>query len=152
MVRMDVKNNRGVRMTPTQFVRAECANMLPDGACLGVSPDSLIDSGQPKTCTPRDRCRVAESKRCEYFEKVILPLAAHPSPHGDPQLQAKRASARDAYLGKHAMAVTSAKPCPLCGGPKPPRYQFCESCGAARRREMGRQRIRRHRAEIAVPL
>jgi len=49
--------------------------MLPDGGCLGVSIDSLIDNGQPKSCTPRDHCLLADGSRCEYFEKVILPLA-----------------------------------------------------------------------------
>ena len=148
MNNMDVNNrNRGARMTPAQFARDECSNMLPEGACLGVSANSLIDNSQPKTCTPRDRCLVTDGKRCDHFEHVILPLADKPSPSGDPGLQAKRASARNAYLGMNAMAKSGVKPCPTCGGPKPPGYQFCESCGAARRREKGRQRVRQHRLE-----
>jgi hypothetical protein len=133
------------KMSPGQFARNECANMLHDGVCLGVHVDSLVDHGQPKTCTPKNRCRVAEGKRCEYFERVILPLADQPSPHGDPHLQQKRAAARSDYLAMHAMARSGAKPCPLCVGAKPPKYQFCESCGTLRRREMSRNRMRRCR-------
>jgi ribosomal protein L32 len=149
MISMDVRSNRGVRMTPAQFARDECANMLPDGACLGMKVESLLDSGQPKTCSPRNRCRVADGKRCDYFERVILPLANQPSPKSAPDLQARRASARDAYLGMNAMARSTVKanvrPCPTCGNPRLPRHRLCESCGAAQRREKGRNRIRQHR-------
>lgn len=147
---VEMKSNKTsalAKMSPMQLARDECGNMLPDGECLGVSVNSLIDNGQAKTCTPRKRCLVAESKRCNYFEKVVIPLADYPSPHDDPGLQARRASARDSYLGMHAMARSGAKSCPTCGGPKPPRYQFCESCGAVRRREMARNRMRRCREE-----
>jgi ribosomal protein L32 len=146
---MDVKSNRGARMTPAQFARDECANMLPDGACLGMKVESLLDSGQPKTCSSRNHCRVADGKRCDYFERVILPLANKPSPSGDPGLQAKCAAARGAYLGMNAMARSTVKanvrPCPTCGNPRLPRHRLCESCGATQRREKGRNRIRQHR-------
>lgn len=134
MIMMNVDSNRGRTMTPAQFAKEECANLLPEGACLGVSTDSLIDNGQPKTCTPRNRCLVAEGRRCSYFEKVILPLANYPSPHGDPGLQAKRAWARQQYLASNGMARRGGKPCPMCGEAKPAGHRYCESCATKRRR------------------
>ena len=140
VISMDVKNSRGPRMTPARFARDECANMLPDGACLGVSVDSLIDRGQGKTATPRDRCLVAEGKRCEYFERVILPLVDHPSPHGEPQLQAKRAWARREYLARHTLRrARDERRCPECGNPRPARHHFCETCASKHRRETYRR-------------
>ena len=149
-VSMDVSNsNRIARMTPAQFARDECANMLPDGACLGVTVGSLLDCGQPKTCTPRDCCLVVEGRRCDYFERVVLPLADHPSPSGDPGLQQKRAYARQEYLGRHGLAHGGLRRCPDCGSPMPARHRYCESCSARHRRETYR-RTRAGRHEVCA--
>jgi len=149
MVSMDVNyRSRGVRMTPGQFARDECANMMSGGGCLGVDSHSLLDNGQPKVCTPRARCLVAEDKRCDYFERVILPLADHPSPEGDPHLQQKRANAREDYRGQHGLAHNGGR-CPECGNPKPARHRYCESCSARHRRETYR-RSRVARREVCA--
>jgi len=142
---MSVNNNRTVKMTPAQFARDECANMLTDGTCLGVTVGSLLDYGQPKTAAPRDSCRIVEDKRCDYFERVVLPLANHPSPTGDPGLQQKRAHARQEYLGRHSLARGGMRCCPDCGNPMPARHRYCESCAARHRREATRERVRQHR-------
>jgi len=141
----EARVKRGVRMSPAQFAHGECANLQPDGACLGVGVDSLIDTGQPKTCTHRDRCAVASGKRCGYFERVILPLADLPSPRGDAQRQARRASARQTYLGRHVLAGSLERQCPECGGSRLRRHRFCEVCATKHRREGARERVRQYR-------
>ncbi len=125
-------------MTPAQFAKQECANLLPEGDCLAATPESLLDTGQPKTATPRNHCLVAQGKPCDYFERLILPLADEPSPHDDPTLQARRASARQTYLGAHARAASKNHPqrrCPECGRPRPARHRFCDSCNREHRRK-----------------
>ena len=136
------------RMSPARFAQDECANRQPDGGCLGVGVDSLVDRGQVKTCTPRARCLVAEGKRCDYFERVVLPLADKPSPADDRCLQQRRASAREEYLGRHIIRGHDGGRCPECGGPRPKRHRFCETCSARRCREATRRRVQRHRREL----
>ena len=77
-------------MSPAVLARAECANLLTNGSCMGVHWDCLFDDGQRKLASPQPSCLVAAGKRCEYFERVILPLADQPSPSDDPGLQAAR--------------------------------------------------------------
>jgi len=144
-------SQRLVTMSAAQFARDECSNMLPDGACLGVHADSLIDTGQQRRCTPQPRCLVRDDRRCRYFEKVILPLADQPSPHADPHLQQKRAWARQEYLGRHCLAGSQGRRCPECGNPMPARHRFCESCSTRHRRTATKERVRRHR-QVAVPV
>ncbi len=43
-------------MTPYHFARAECANMLPDGSCLGIRVEDLFDWGQEKFARPKPKC------------------------------------------------------------------------------------------------
>ena len=148
MVCMITNVNRSVpmaRMSPARFAHDECANHQPDGECLGVGVDSLVDRGQAKTCTPRARCRVAEGKRCEYFERLVLPLADKPSPADDRLLQQRRASAREEYLGRHIIRGHDGGRCPECGNPRPRRHRFCETCSARSRREATRRRVQQHR-------
>jgi len=145
--RKHANKSRNVRMSPAQFARDECANLLPGGACLGVRIDSLIDNGQPKTCSPRDRCLVAEGKRCDYFERAILPLADKPSPVDDPNLQAKRAAARQEYQSRHLLRDRNQKRCRDCGNPRPHRRRYCDLCAARRRRETYR-RSRAGKSEV----
>ena len=122
---------------------------VPDGSCLGVNVDSLIDNGQPKTCSPRNRCLVVQGKRCEYFERVILPLADKPSPAGDPHLQQKRAWARREYLAGNGLACGGGRRCPECGNPRPARHRFCETCASKHRRDTYR-RARAGRHEVCA--
>jgi hypothetical protein len=152
MVCMNTNVSRSVpvaRMSPTQFAQDECANRLADGGCLGVGVDSLVDRGQVKTCTPRARCRVAEGRRCDYFERVVLPLADRPSPNNDPAAQARRLSAKASYQGFHGIGGDESGTCSDCGGPRPKGHRFCESCGGRRRRAATRRRVQRYR-EMAV--
>ncbi len=132
-------------MSPAQFAKDDCANLLPSGACLGVSVDSLADIDQAKTCSPRDRCLVAEGKRCDYFERVILSLADRPSSASDPQLQVKRAAARQEYQSRHLLRGQGMKRCPDCGNPRPARHRYCEMCATRHRREATKRRVRKHR-------
>uniref|UniRef100_A0A6H1ZGV9 Uncharacterized protein n=1 Tax=viral metagenome TaxID=1070528 RepID=A0A6H1ZGV9_9ZZZZ len=142
-------------MTPAKFARDECANLIAPRECLGVSVDSLLDHGQPKTATPRDVCLIFLGKRCTYFERVILPLADDPSPKDDPGLQARRAYARSEYLGLHARAKTRTHPrtpprsCADCGTPIPPRFRLCHACRAKHQRlAYRRNRARLHHDQL----
>jgi hypothetical protein len=140
-------------MTPLTLARAECANMRHSGKCMGISVESLIDDGKPPVATPRDICLLAQRKRCDYFERCILPLADHPSPDDNPKLQAGRADAREIYLGQHVICTGGIKGrCPDCGGPRPRRHRYCESCSTKHRREAGKRRIRDLRQKNGEPV
>ena len=134
------------KMSPWTMARTECANLEPDGWCLGIRHEDLTDRGQKKCAAPLDSCLVREGKRCRYFEHCILPLADDPSPKDDPGLQAKRQSARDSYLGKHVLKPIKPKlACPDCGEPRAPRHKYCEYCAAKHRKLAARGRKRKQR-------
>ncbi len=135
-------------MTPMRFAREECANMTPDGSCLGIDVKSLSDNNGPAVASPRDTCLVAEGERCPYFETCVLPLADRPSPPGNPRLQDERLAARAVYLKKRRLSIDepeNERRCPDCGTILARRARYCESCAAKRRRATYRDSKRRGR-------
>ncbi len=147
-------------MTPHEFARRECANMRPDGGCFGIRREDLFGRGQLKIAMPLPRCVLARMrgtsivpKRCPYFEKVILPLADHPSPKGDPGLQARRLDARQRYrqtVGELAKPTerghrpdgrdARTRTCGECQKPIGKGRRFCDTCRDRRRRETQRRK------------
>ena len=152
-------------MTPRQFAKAECANLLPDGRCLGIRSNDLLDHGQVKLARPRDRCLLTErGKRCRYFEQIVLPLADQPPPKDDPGLQARRLQAREAYYWQlpPSAGYRSSRPdrpgraskerrCPDCGNMLGRRQRYCPACQAKHRRAKYRRRRDKQRRS-APPL
>jgi predicted nucleic acid-binding Zn ribbon protein len=118
-----------------QFIKAECANYFHEG-----HPPTVKD-----WCEPRDRrCAViAESRRCAYFEKAVLPAC--------PDLAGEYA---DLTGQKTEIAVTRLAVCRLCGEAfRTPhnRQQYCsEACAKAGEREKSRARQRRRRSPVPV--
>lgn len=133
------------RFTPFQFARQQCANMRPDGQCLGVHWNRMQSHPgcNMVVATPADHCSLADGERCVYFEKLILPLAEQASTELELR---KRAQAHDAYMATHTKAELEQGGKCACGLPKEPRKRFCEACRMKRRLEQRRDGMRRSRA------
>jgi hypothetical protein len=120
-------------MSLMQFVTEECANHRSDGSCLGMPVLLTKDSKM----FPAEKCRVAEKKRCTYFEKCVLPIAA----------QRGSGDVIDAYkslAGQTAAIKFKARFC-ACGNPLASRDRYCESCKTKKRRETFRLATTRRR-------
>jgi hypothetical protein len=123
-------------MTPVELARQECAN-YNQGACLGVTPDSLaVRDDQPMNAHPLPECVLYLGQPCAYFERCVLPMANR----GKPEL----IQAREIYHRTHAMTAVRAK-CPTCGAPRAPRKRFCVPCAREQRRATLRDAQRRKR-------
>lgn len=137
--------------TPLQFAKDECANYNDsNGSCLGVTADSLLPkpNRKPRAC-PLPRCVLVDGERCDYFERIVLPLAERGIP--------RFLEARNAYYAKAIRAagmrpnaeITLPQPKKLrqceCGNPLAAGHRFCEKCKIAKRRETYRASKRRQR-------
>ena len=166
-------------MTPAQMARTECCSHGSGGMCQGaifgfepfqddenedemqkvlhqerrfesvakttrISPlvhYATLDEGKP--------CAIADGRRCEFFERCILPLADQEPPPDDLRLQRQRQDARTAYRREHNLLTakgTVGRVCPDCGKERAKSKQRCPECAKDRRREMERKRLRRLRA------
>ena len=130
-------------MTPTQLAQAECAN-YDRGQCLGVLADSL-GTGHLVLAKERGACSV-EQKRCDYFEKCVLPMADSEHPDS-PDYK----TARAAYRAKHGMKLVpeDIRLC-QCGEVLGKRQRVCPRCAVLRRRESYR-RADTKRRNPAIP-
>jgi hypothetical protein len=74
-------------------------------------------------------CSVEGGKRCQYFEKAVLPVAAQ---------QGYAAEMNDYYArqtGATPKTVNnSSRACPDCGSVLPPRMRLCDVCREKRRK------------------
>jgi hypothetical protein len=115
--------------TPLQFAKDECANW-DGGRCLGLTAGSLIPKpGVQRQANPLDHCVLADNARCDYFERVVLPLAERGN--------ARFLQAREAYYGSKALRTAGGaepKTCPECGSPRAAGHRFCEDCKKAKRK------------------
>ena len=118
--------------SPLQMAIAECANFCRDGGCLGIPAKCLL-SNEPPVAAPLDRCKLAHrGKRCEYFERTVLPLANY-----FPEKYAKAVQTYSAGRAKNALAVKSVRFCG-CGNPLAKRRRLCPVCAKRKRRETAR--------------
>jgi len=124
-------------MTPLELARDECAN-YNQGACLGVSPDSLYQRpGHRPSAQPLEHCLIHVGQRCPYFERVVLPMEKHGS--------TAIIQAREMYTRVHGLVgIAPASRCP-CGAPRAPRKRFCAECAGRRRQTTLRDAKRRER-------
>lgn len=119
-------------MNLTTFIAEECANHRHNGSCLGMP--ALIMRGSK--IFPADKCRVAEGKRCQYFEACVMPLAVKMgAPHLVDEYQNKTNSM---ILGSTARAHVKIRTCG-CGTPLAARQRTCDRCQAKKRRESARR-------------
>lgn len=119
-------------MNLTMFIAEECANHRCNGSCLGMP--ALTQRGSK--IFPADKCRVAEGKRCQYFEACVMPLAVEMgAPHLVDEYQNKTNSM---ILGSSARAHVEMRTCG-CGTPLAARQRTCDRCQAKKRREARHQ-------------
>lgn len=141
------RDKQETEMTPYQLARQECANMLSDGSCENID----IRNGVLIPGKPRKTCLVRDGLRCEYFERLILPLVRTASDRRAVELQ----SACDEYHQKHTSPGVQGKmwadenissvPCPDCGGEKPKGRTRCPTCAVKRKRKLARDRKEKQR-------
>jgi hypothetical protein len=135
-------------MMPLEFARDECANW-DKGACLGVRVGSLAChpkrtasgqsqtlNGHPLSAHSLPECVLKQDQKCEYFERLVLPLANH----GDPDFL----DARRTYEKIHALAAMKATTC-VCGQSRAPHKRFCVECRDKHRRKSNREAKNRER-------
>jgi hypothetical protein len=119
-------------MNLMQFIGGECANHRDDGSCLGMPVLLTKDSKM----FPAAKCRVAEKKRCAYFEKCVLPLATQ---RGEPPVLRQYGQ-----LAATPELATSIRYCD-CGAPMSKTARMCESCRLRNRRKTFRESANKHR-------
>lgn len=140
--------------SPLTMAKDECANFNDsNSSCLGVTADSLRQEPKNVRAHPRSRCLLADGGRCDYFERIVLPLAERGVTHF--------LDARDAYFAKAIRAagmrpnaeLTLAQPKTIrqcqCGNPLAAGHRFCEKCKTAKRRETYRSSKTRQRDQGA---
>lgn len=119
-------------MTPLQLARDECANFNRNG-CLGIRPESLF--GRTLPSMPLQSCRLMTSERCDYFEKLVLPLSPEVS---------------DEYFGARGLIPKKiARRCE-CGEALKKHQRLCDKCKTIHRKEATRNAVNRHRCKKGV--
>jgi hypothetical protein len=115
-------------MTLKLFVEHDCSNHI-HGGCIGVSK-SCFPGVKPQP--PKCKCSVITGQRCSFFEMVIMPLENKPSPKNEPNLQAMRKKAGQAYRRKHSLNLqpTKERHCPDCMSLMEKGYRYCRRCSA----------------------
>ena len=132
-------------MNLNNFIADECANHRRGGACPGMPV--LLKHDETGRAIPGQmfaapKCRVAEGKRCDYFEKYVMPLAAK---MGKPHIVDEYQNTTETMmLGSSARAHVKARLCG-CGTPLAARQRTCEHCQAKKRLESARLRMARRR-------
>ena len=111
-------------MSPLQMAKEQCANLV-GRTCLGI-PRQYLNGSRPIVGQARDGCKLSNPKAlCEYFERVITPLAEY--------WPGKYASAVKAYRRripkgqKTPLAVVNTWTCD-CGKPMSKGRRMCDSC------------------------
>ena len=84
-------------------------------------------------CLYEKTCKVEQGKRCGYFEKAVLPVAAELG------LQNVYEAYED-LTGAEMLKRPQARLCPDCGGPVRLRQRYCDNCAHKRRKASYRKR------------
>lgn len=128
-------------MTPLQAARAHCANYQADGSCLGIyyKDDLSVDHSKYRPCA---KCLLADGKRCEYFEEIVLPMRLE-----RPVDVKSLAGAVSAYQRQHKLQAVS-RFCPECGEPREARQRLCANCRVKHRRETHQKYNSRRKRQI----
>ena len=131
-------------MKPSALVKDQCCNWT-NGICIGAG-FNLLPSGelhhgmmaQDGEQLEGQPCRVGQGKRCDFFERHVLPVAESPG----------EIAARKAYVSKFPVDQFAGKEryC-HCGETIGKGRRMCDECRAKRRRET----YRRNRAEQKRP-
>ncbi|MGO8703771.1 MAG: hypothetical protein ACLQVA_08120 [Candidatus Brocadiia bacterium] len=129
-------------MTPHDMARERCANFV-DSGCISVRPavhrEGVCVLGRMQ-------------ERCTYFEKAVLPLVDRMPRYAGVRNQyrdAVKIGAKDS--ASPVLSMEEDRRCP-CGKVREARHRYCPECGAKRRRELARDRVRKHRQGREVPV
>jgi len=129
-------------MTPGALAR-ECCGNWTNGICLGGGFRALPNGELRHFVLEQDGeqfggrpCRVGRGQRCEFFERMVLPVAESPG----------EVAARTTYVSKFPVDrfAGTGRYC-SCGEPIPRRRRVCDSCREARRRASRRNSYHRKR-------
>ncbi len=130
-------------MTPHDMAREQCANFIGAGCIFerpGVHREGVCVLGRMQ-------------ERCTYFEKAVLPLVDRMPRYAGVRNQyrdsLKKPGARNCALP--ALSAEKDQRCP-CGKARQARHRYCPECGEKRRRELARDRVRKHRQGREVPV
>jgi hypothetical protein len=135
-------------MTPLQAAKSHCANYQPDGSCLGVyyNDDLSVDSSRYRPC---DRCLLADHKRCEYFEEIIVPMRMSRETAEAKAQADKKEAAVNTYLKLHKLIPTKTEAKRMCLQCRRVEVEgiarFCGKCALVRKRESDRRHARTKR-------
>jgi hypothetical protein len=123
-------------MTPLKAAKAHCANYQPDGSCLGIyyNDDLSIDRSRYRPC---EKCLLAQGKRCEYFEEIIVPMRMSRET-GEAKAQAdKKEAAVTTYLKLHKLIPSKTEAKRMCLQCRKVEVEgkakYCEGCGLKRK-------------------
>jgi len=117
-----------LRRTPLRaFILGQCCNSQPGDKCL--------------LCLPG--CRVLHGRRCDWFERAVLPLAITMRPERFPGVSGAYVALCPGVQSR--IRDFQPRPCPGCGQPLPRRKRVCDACRKKRRRESTRRAVAAHR-------
>ena len=120
-----------------RFIRLTCANFdRRYGYCYCLDDSGLAD-GAPRPVQDNERCMIQQGSPCEYFERILLPIARQHRVY-------EQVFEQYSKLDKDAKRETVRR-CPDCGAELWPRRRYCDFCRDKRRRKTVRQNVRRHR-------
>jgi cytochrome c5 len=129
-------------MTPLQAAKAHCANYQPDGSCLGIyyNDDLSTDKSRYRPC---ESCLLADGKRCEYFEEVIIPMRMSRETAQAKGRAEKKEQAVAAYLAQHKLRsgkTIAKRVCLYCRRVELEGLaKYCERCARKRKLASTRQ-------------
>jgi len=148
-----------------RFVDDECCNRVAGGGCLGTGWKA---DASPNLGGEMDGCLVKQGFRCKFFERAVLPLVlthkeyAHllgayknmvkyqPDECGIKVFGRMEfdqpVTEHPFWAGDGQVDAVSARACPDCGKPLPPRKRYCPECRETHRKHSFRNHKRRVRA------
>jgi hypothetical protein len=136
-------------MTPLQAAKAHCANYQSDGSCLGIyyHDDLSVDHSKYRSCA---KCLLADGKRCEYFEEIIVPMRmSRETAEGKARAEKKDAAVNE-YLLMHNLVRSqngAKKMCLTCRRVEVEgKQKYCYKCAEKRNRASYRKSKRRFRS------
>jgi hypothetical protein len=138
-------------MTPLQAAKEHCANYQPNGSCLGIyySDDLSVDQSRYRPCA---KCLLADGKRCDYFEGIIVPMRMSRETAEARVRADKKDAAVKTYLKSHNLVSSKTHAKRMCLDCRKVqvecRARLCHKCAERRKRRAYRLSKRRSRLDV----